>query len=141
MTVFIAFSVARGFVERCKYQVLLATKREEEGKVAFFLTDLTRRGEWLLPHQQMLVTEDERRASEATSVASSPPGGDEVEAAALPLSSEQSREQIAKLCPPDDLLLPPPEPVINMESVSDHCIDTRHYLMPSDHLSLLPPTG
>ena len=117
-------TVARGFVQRCKYKVLLATKREEENRLASFLTDLSRRGEWLLPHQQGLVEEDESRTrenaeEETKSDGSSSPSGTEVEEVeVVPPCSEESMEEMADLSPPDDLLVPPPEPKINIDSVS-----------------------
>ena len=118
-------TVARGFVQRCKYKVLLATKREEENRLASFLTDLSRRGEWLLPQQQGFVEEDESRAREKAEeaekyvAASSSPSGAEVEEVeVVPPCSEESMEGMADLSPPDDLLVPPPEPKINIDSVS-----------------------
>ena len=100
--------------------------------MASFLTDLSRRGEWLLPHQQDLVEEDESRVrenaeEEAKSVAasSSPSGAEVEEVEVVPPCPEQSMEEIADLSPPSDLLAPPPEPKIIIESVSNDDVPRR----------------
>ena len=66
--VFFVFSVVRGFVQRRKFRVLLATKREQEKRVAEFLSKLPMEGEELYSRQKTLCRTDETRPKGEMSV-------------------------------------------------------------------------
>jgi len=53
--------VARGFVQRRKFHVLLAAKREQEKHVAEFLSKLPKGGDQLYSKQKELCRADESR--------------------------------------------------------------------------------
>ena len=58
---FFGVPVVRGFVKRRKFRVLLAAKREQEKRVAEFLSKLPREGDELYTRQKTLCRTDESR--------------------------------------------------------------------------------
>ena len=86
--------------------MLLATKRDQEYRLAYFLAAVTREGEEMYSQQQALVAEVEGRTRESP-LEPTPPSAGQVE------DSFESQTRIKlELSPPDDFLLPPPEPKI-----------------------------
>ena len=124
--------MVRGFIQRRKYYVLLAAKRDQEHKLAHFLVNVFREVGEIFSQQQILVSEDEIRTRESpsapTTLMTSPVVGelDELEDASW-------SNKIAELAPPDDMLSLPPEPNI-VDLVSYVSVGLAHALasiMPS----------
>jgi len=96
--------IARGFVQRRKFRVLLAAKREQEKRVAEFLSKLPMGGDQLYSKQKELCRADESRPKEVLSVAP---------------KLTTSPKRVQPISPPSDINAPPPEPKITGDSVSD----------------------
>ena len=102
--------VSRGFVERCKFRVKLALKREQEGKVASFLYSIWTNSENLFQAQLALC-----QADLETPIPSAPP----LELLRLqpappppsaPPLSVLTQQTVPPFLPPSLLLPPPPPP-------------------------------
>ena len=65
---FFVFPVVRGFVQRRKFRVLLAAKREQEKRVAEFLSKLPMEGDELYSRQKTMCRTDETRPKGEKSV-------------------------------------------------------------------------
>ncbi len=90
---------------------MLATKSDQERRLAHFLVDVPRGGREIFSQQQTLVAEDEKRTQESpllpmTSMSSSMAAAAEVEESTL----RENKRKLAEVAPPDDMLSLPPEP-------------------------------
>ena len=126
--------MVRGFIQRRKYDVLLAAKKDQEHKLAHFLVDVSREVGEIFSQQRILVSEDEIRTRESPSATitlmTSPVAGKSDE---LEDTSQRIQKKIAELAPPDDMLSLPPEPKI-VDLVSSVSVGLAHGLasiMPS----------
>ena len=98
--------------------MLLASKRDQEYKVASFLTELANGGVELSPWLQAIAEEDESRVRESLQALTMTSSPVMTEPQTEPRSPEWTLNKVVLLTPPSDILRPPPEPLL-MESVSE----------------------
>lgn len=96
--------IARGFVQKRKFKILLAAKREQERKVAELLSRLTRGGDQLYARLKVLNRADESRPKAVLSAAPEP---------------AVSPKRAPQIPAPSDINAAPPEPKLNGDSDED----------------------